>query len=96
MLDRCANLQCSRRFLRLGQGRLFLVESENASVIGVPKQIRSPYLRVKPRRVERYWLCDQCAETWTLVHDRETGISLLPFKRGPVGTSERTDTRRSA
>jgi len=27
--------------------------------------------------VERYWLCDQCAQVWTLVHDR--GIVLVPL-----------------
>jgi hypothetical protein len=38
-------------------------------------------MRPQPRRVERYWLCDQCAEVWTLVHDRNAGIVLMPLAR---------------
>jgi hypothetical protein len=38
----------------------------------------APRLRKQPRSVERYWLCDPCAELWTLVRDRSQGISLLP------------------
>jgi hypothetical protein len=35
--------------------------------------------------VERYWLCDECAEVWTLVHDRKQGIVLVALPRQPVG-----------
>jgi hypothetical protein len=96
MLDRCANPQCLRRFLRLGQGRLFLVEAEGASRPSGSRDSGSPYLRIKPRRVERYWLCDQCVEIWTLIHDPQRGISLIPLRRGPFSTGGRSVTKRSA
>ena len=86
MLSRCANPQCLKPFLRLGQGRLFLVEAENMPRPVESRQLRSPYMRIAPRRVERYWLCDQCAEIWTLVHDRQRGVELAALRRGPVGT----------
>jgi|SRR5271157_4499242 len=85
MLSHCANLRCSRPFLRLRQGKLFLVETECAARSGEPTTPSSSRLRPQTRRVERYWLCDQCAAEWTLVHDRHRGIVLVPLPRPPVG-----------
>jgi hypothetical protein len=81
MLSRCANLECSRPFLRLRQGKLFLVETEFAAKPGEMRTPASPRVRHQPRRVERYWLCDQCAEVWTLVHERSRGIVLVALTR---------------
>jgi len=84
MLSRCANVQCSKPFLRLGQGKLFVLETEHALSAEdlVQAQVRS-----RPRRTEHYWLCEQCAKIWTLVHDRENGIGLTELKRGPSSTT---------
>lgn len=79
MLSHCANAKCSRPFLRLGEGKLFLVETESithSSDLTIPLP---PYARRPPRRVERYWLCNECAEVSTLVHDRQHGIVLVPL-----------------
>jgi hypothetical protein len=84
MLSHCANPQCSRPFLRLRQGKLFLVETEGVAKLGELRARASPQTRLQPRRVERYWLCDQCAETWTLVHERSQGIVLVPLRRAPT------------
>ena len=98
MLSHCANPQCSRPFLRLRQGRLFLVETEGAAKLGDPRAPASPQARLQPRRVERYWLCDQCAETWTLVHERSQGIVLVPLRRAPTraGVATAVGYRESA
>jgi hypothetical protein len=85
MLSHCANSRCSRPFLRLRQGKLFLVETEFVSRSRELAAPSSPRLRLQPRRVERYWLCDECAAVWTLVHDRKQGIVLMPLSRPPVG-----------
>jgi hypothetical protein len=87
MLSHCANLECSRPFLRLRQGKLFLVETEFAAKPGEMRVPMSPRVRHQPRRVERYWLCDQCAEVWTLVHERNRGIVLVALPRQLVGAS---------
>jgi hypothetical protein len=82
MLSHCANAKCSRPFLRLGQGKLFLLETE---CVAKPGERTPPsYVRQQARRVERYWLCDQCAGVWTLVHDQNQGIALVPRPRPPV------------
>jgi len=85
MLSHCANSQCAKPFLRLRQGRLFLVETECGANSGELTANFSPYVRKPSRRLERYWLCDCCAEVWTLVHDRKQGIELVPLRRPPVG-----------
>jgi hypothetical protein len=84
MLSHCANSQCSRPFLRLRQGKLFLVETEFVAKSRELTAPSSPQMRQHARRVERYWLCDQCAEVWTLVHDRKQGIALVALPRRPV------------
>ena len=81
MLSRCANPQCSKPFLRLGQGRLFLVETGSNRDAPTP---RPSAMRLRPSRVERYWLCDQCAPLWTLVQGRNQGITLAMLSRPPV------------
>lgn len=90
MLSHCANPTCSRPFLRLRQGKLFLVETE---FVGRSEEMRVPtasHMRQQARRVERYWLCDRCAEVWTLVHDRRQGVVLVALPRPPFSASAAT------
>src|ERR1700722_9140585 len=87
MLSHCANPQCSKPFLHLREGRLFMVETDgggNAEPFpsASPRRERRP-----PRHVERYWLCDQCATAWTLMQDRSGGIALVPLSRAPARTA---------
>jgi len=87
VLSRCANPKCLNRFLQLGTGRLFLVEAE-ASPEAQSKDRnhrRSNDPRSKMKQAERYWLCDGCAKTWTLVHNAHAGISLALLRLPPVG-----------
>ncbi len=84
MLSHCANPRCARPFLRLGQGRLFLVETETAINPVDTTAPLSPYARRPPRHVDRYWLCERCAEISTLVHDRDRGIVLVPLPQPPL------------
>ena len=87
MLSQCANSQCKKPFLRLRDGKLFLVETERLARKG--ESVSPPFVRARrqQRHVEHYWLCDQCAEQYTLIYDRARGIALVPLRR-PV-TSER-------
>jgi len=78
MLSRCANPSCCKPFLKLREGKLFLVETDRVSKTAGP-----PFVRAKQtqRLVEHYWLCDECAAMWTLIFDRERGIALAPLRR---------------
>jgi len=81
MLSRCANNQCCKPFLKLRDGKLFLVETERLTKPG--ESASPPFVRArqKPRQVEHYWLCDDCAAQWTLVYDRDHGVALAPLRR---------------
>lgn len=89
MLSQCANVNCSKPFLKLREGKLFLVETERVTHPGesvAPPLVRAKQLR---RHVEHYWLCDECAVQWTLVYDRERGVVLVRLAR-PVTSVSRT------
>ena len=81
MLSRCANSQCSKPFLKLRDGKLFLVETDRMTKSGEPAA--PPFLRARQQQrcVEHYWLCDDCAGQWTLIYDRERGVALSPLRR---------------
>ena len=85
MLSRCANSQCSKPFLRLREGKLFLVETDRLTKPGGP--VAPPFVRARQlqRQVEHYWLCDDCAVQWTLVYEGERGVVLAPLRR-PVAS----------
>lgn len=80
MLSHCANTRCHKPFLRLREGKLFLVETDRLTKPGEPSA--PPFVRARQpqRQVEHYWLCDECAAHWTLVYDRERGVALAPLK----------------
>jgi hypothetical protein len=80
MLSHCANPQCSTPFLRLRQGKLFLVGTGGSSQSAKLRSQAASRLHLQ-QRVERYWLCDQCSAVWTLVQDRNQGIALVPLRR---------------
>jgi hypothetical protein len=94
MLSHCANSTCSRPFLRLRQGKLFLVETERVAQAGELTPPSSPQVRQQPGRVERYWLCDGCAKVWTLVHDLHQGIVLVPLPRPPASVRPSREQER--
>jgi len=87
MLSHCANAQCAKPFLRLREGKLFLVETDRVNKPG--EYVPPPFMRARQqqRLVEHYWLCDDCAKQWTLVYDRERGVSLTPLRPSVVSTA---------
>jgi len=95
MLSRCANVQCCKPFLRLRDGKLFLVETERLAKPGV--STAPPFVRARrqQRLVEHFWLCDECASQWTLVYDPERGIALAPLPRPVTGIALAVGAQRS-
>jgi hypothetical protein len=76
MLSKCANPDCSAQFRYFNQGKLFRLETacgfERRRAMGE----NEPH---KPlRRVEFYWLCQNCAGKMVLAYDKESGISVRP------------------
>ena len=85
MLSHCANSQCSKPFLQLREGKLFLVETGRPEKSGHSKADAVFHARAMQPRVDRFWLCDECAILWTLIYDRERGILLAPLRK-PVAS----------
>lgn len=81
MLSHCANSECSKPFLRLREGKLFLVETDRVTKPG--ESTAPPFVRARKLRrlVEQFWLCNDCAAQWTLAYDRDRGVALVPLRR---------------
>lgn len=95
MLSQCANPQCAKPFLRLREGRLFLVEIEELTPPGVPTPSALARARPSKRQVEHYWLCDECAAQWTLIYDQKQGVALVPVRRPAVNVRVAAANSRS-
>ena len=95
MLSQCANSRCSKPFLRLRDGKLFLVETDRLTKPG--ESVAPPFVRARrqQRHVEHFWLCDECAVHWTLIYDRERGVTLAPLRRPSEGVPVSASAARS-
>ena len=91
MLSHCANPQCSKPFLRLREGKLFLVEAGSTRLNEGESQTLVHGRQRGGPRLERYWLCDECAAVWTLVCDRRQGILLMQLARPVSGVPGREE-----
>ena len=82
MVSKCANPECSERFLRLHQGKLYRWDGANAR----QRLARDAALEIKrTRRVEFFWLCGDCVRKMTVVFKDGTGVTTKA-----LGESERT------
>jgi hypothetical protein len=81
MLNKCANPGCDRRFRKLEDGKLFLVEVDVAEA---SLSARGAGAGRISRHLEHYWLCDPCASVLTLSFEPEQGVVAVPLTR-PLG-----------
>ena len=73
MLSKCANPECNATFLYFHRGKLFRLETES----GQDRRRTMGSAALKPlRRVEFFWLCQECAGNMTLAYDKGTGVSV--------------------
>jgi hypothetical protein len=74
MLSKCANPDCSEKFLFLHTGKLFYLAPTPAAELNACalSQMR-----------ERFWLCDKCAKMMTIVWDGNRA-QLIPLPKNPV------------
>jgi len=82
MLSKCANPECSALFLYFRRGRLFRLETQGREDrrrhLGNEAGVAQPL-----RRIEFYWLCEDCAEKMTIAFDKVSGVSVLPQSKRP-------------
>ena len=70
MLSKCANPGCRATFLYLHEGKLFRFDTSIQTLDRIPV-----------RRVEFFWLCEQCAQDLTLRYNQETGTTIVPLAK---------------
>ena len=75
MVSKCANPDCSASFRYFHKGKLFRVETlsglERRRSLGRDAEHGKPM-----RRLEFFWLCDECATRMTLVFNRQSGVAV--------------------
>ena len=80
MLYKCANSDCPSIFRRLSQGKLFVIETDNSTVVpGITPASRRAR---SSRRLEHYWLCDCCSSLLTVSFERGRGVVTVPIHPG--------------
>ena len=87
MVSKCANPACSAPFHYLREGKIFKVEVEVTPPLTADETIelsngnKIPFLvttRKAARKLEHFWLCGTCAQTMSLLFDKDNGVTVLP------------------
>ena len=87
MVAKCANPDCSATFRYFHTGKLFRVET--SAGLDRRRAMGQDAAESKPmRRLEFFWLCNECAGRMTVVFDRDLGVT--------VRDSHRTQTAAAA
>jgi hypothetical protein len=77
MVSKCANPNCSMPFLYLHNGKLFRLDS-GGTVTTSPSFDDETGIPHADRRVEFFWLCNQCAARMTLSYQKGSGVRVEP------------------
>jgi hypothetical protein len=78
MLSKCANPGCSASFLYLHQGKLFRLET-NGNGDNTRVDVADPHGKNPSRRLEYFWLCDECASVMTVSFKKGVGVATRPI-----------------
>jgi hypothetical protein len=77
MVSKCANPVCSATFRYFHQGKLFRFDTpsrlDRRCSMGNGDSPNPPL-----RRLEFYWLCENCVQKMTLVFEKDAGIIARP------------------
>jgi len=78
MLSKCANPGCSASFLYLHQGKLFRLET-SGNGDDTRGEVADPPGKHSSRRLEYFWLCDECASLMTVSFKKGVGVMTRPL-----------------
>ncbi len=81
MVGNCANPNCSRPFLYLRHGRLYVADVLDESA------------RPRSRRREYFWLCEQCVPRYTMTVDASKGAVCVERCSGSSATCPEANSR---
>jgi hypothetical protein len=75
MVSKCANPECSVPFRYFHTGKLFRVDTAT----GLDRRRTMGQDGERPhalRRLEFFWLCEDCAQRMTLIFDKDIGMTV--------------------
>lgn len=85
MVSKCANPDCSVPFRYFHTGKLFRAETslglDRRRALGQDVQHSKPL-----RRLEFFWLCEDCAREMTLTFDEASGVAVRRHNRARTAT----------
>ncbi len=70
MLDKCANPGCAATFLKLRDGKLFVLEVGTAHPSDGGR---------RARQLQSYWLCSSCCRTMTVISENGERVKVVPL-----------------
>jgi hypothetical protein len=86
LVSKCANPGCLAPFRYLHEGKLFRRETDADDCpdlsFGADSGLRKP-----PRRIEFFWLCNDCAAAMTLTFEKGAGVTTKPMARAQTAAS---------
>jgi hypothetical protein len=89
MLSKCANPGCPVAFLYLHQGKLFRWDTTfEVSPTDATTEAKRP-----SRRLEFFWLCDQCAVLVTLNYRKGVGVTAVPLSKTQASETQVSTTQ---
>jgi len=74
MASKCANPACGKEF-QLGEGQLYEFEVMQPS----SEDSHAKVVTLRPRKRERYWLCDRCSSLMTMKYRPGVGVFTAPL-----------------
>jgi hypothetical protein len=79
MVSKCANPDCSAPFRYFHTGKLFRADTDfgfdRRRTMGQDAEQSKP-----PRRLEFFWLCEDCSGKMTLTFDEQSGVTVRPHE----------------
>jgi hypothetical protein len=93
MLSKCTNPGCSAPFLYLSRGRLFRWETPSGAKGDGRTFGADPQAQSTARRIEFFWLCEDCAATMTLIFEKGAGVVARPRLRAKAAAAAATSAR---
>lgn len=83
VISKCANPECTAAFRYLHEGKLFQFEARLLDELTI--SMHAARQKDRPsREIERFWLCDSCSKTLTLVREPLTRRVVIAFLEGDI------------
>jgi hypothetical protein len=76
VVSKCANSDCAATFRYFHQGKLFRQEIEAG--LERRRALGNDEKKKPLRRIEFYWLCENCAQKMTIVFEKGVGVAARP------------------